>query len=276
MTATIIDGKAVAAKRLRALAERVAGRKIGLGIVVATENPATRNYVAQKQRQAETVGYSVTIRDLESDSSLEQIVSACEELNADDSVDGYIVQLPLPEGVDVDKALAAVAPGKDADGLAPANLKRLYAGEPAVVPATPKGILNLLAAYQVPVAGQKITVVGQGRLAGRPLSALLEQRGARVTRCDKLTKDLPAGTRTADVLIVAAGHPGLITADMIKEGADVIDVGISQVSGATVGDVDFAAVSKKAAAITPVPGGVGPMTVVSLLENVADLAESPS
>lgn len=273
MTATIIDGKAVAAKRLRALAERVAGRKIGLGIVVATENPATRNYVAQKQRQAETVGYSVTIRDLESDSSLEQIVSACEELNADDSVDGYIVQLPLPEGVDVDKALVAVAPGKDADGLAPANLKRLYAGEPAVVPATPKGILNLLAAYKIPVAGQKITVVGQGRLAGRPLSALLEQRGARVTRCDKLTKDLPAGTRTADVLIVAAGHPGLITADMVKEGVAVIDVGISQVDGATVGDVDFAAVSKKAAAITPVPGGVGPMTVVSLLENVADLAE---
>ena len=273
MTATIIDGKAVAAKRLRALAERVAGRKIGLGIVVATENPATRNYVAQKQRQAETVGYSVTIRDLESDSSLEQIVSACEELNADDSVDGYIVQLPLPEGVDVDKALVAVAPGKDADGLAPANLKRLYAGEPAVVPATPKGILNLLTAYKIPVAGQKITVVGQGRLAGRPLSALLEQRGADVTRCDKLTKDLPAGTRTADVLIVAAGHPGLITADMIKEGAAVIDVGISRVDGATVGDVDFAAVSKKAAAITPVPGGVGPMTVVSLLENVADLAE---
>ncbi len=272
--ATIIDGKAVAAEHTRALLERTGGTPVGLGILVATEDPATGKYVAAKKRQAESVGYAVTIRELPADSSIERVVAACEAFNADPSVDGYIVQLPLPEGIDADAALAAVAPEKDADGLSPANLERLYAGEPAVVPATPKGILSLLDSYKIEVQGTDVTVVGQGRLTGRPLSALLEQRGARVTRCDKSTEDVPAKARRADLLVVATGQPGLITGDMVKEGAVVVDVGITRLAGGIVGDVDFRTVAEKASAITPVPGGVGPMTVVSLLENVADLAES--
>lgn len=270
----IIDGKAIAAERTRVLAERVAGQKIGLGILVATDDPATAQYVAAKRRQAETIGFSVTIQELSPGSSLKTVTAACEALNTDSSVDGYIVQLPLPEGVDVDQALAAVAPDKDADGLTPANLERLEAGEPSVIPATPKGILSLLEAYKIPVQDRNVTVVGQGRLTGKPLATLLEQRGAIVTRCDKSTPDLPAATRTADLLVVATGQPGLITGDMVKEGAAVIDVGITRIDGEIVGDVDFAEVSKQASAITPVPGGVGPMTVVSLLENVVVLAES--
>lgn len=270
---TIIDGKSVADKRLRELRRRVGDASLGLGIIVATDNPATRAYIAQKRRRGEAVGYRVTVRELASDSSLEQIVAACDEFNADDLITAYIVQLPLPVGVDPDRALAAVAPEKDADGLSPANLEKLYAGKPGIVPATPKGILTLLKEYRIPIKGQRVTVVGQGRLAGQPAAALLEQRGAEVTRCDESTADLPAATRPADLLIVAAGHPGLITAEMVKPGAAVIDVGITRIDGKTVGDVDFDAVAKKVSAITPVPGGVGPMTVVSLLENVAELAQ---
>jgi methylenetetrahydrofolate dehydrogenase (NADP+)/methenyltetrahydrofolate cyclohydrolase len=272
--ATIIDGKTVAAEHTRALLERTAGEPVGLGILVATDNPATAKYIAAKRRQAEEMGYSVTIHKLSADSSQADIIAACEALNADDSVDGYIVQLPLPDGVDVDAALAAVAPEKDADGLSPANLEKLYAGDTAVIPATPKGILSLLEAYKIEVQGKTVTVVGQGRLTGGPLSKLLELRGANVIPCDKSTPDIPEKTRGADVVVVAAGSPGLITADMVKEGAAVIDVGITRIDGEIVGDVDYDAVSKKTSAITPVPGGVGPMTVVSLLENVADLAQS--
>ncbi len=277
--ATIIDGQAIAAGRTRRLAERLrksSGGPLGLGIVVATDNAATSKYIARKRQQAETVGYRVTVRELDPRSPLGAITAACDELNADDAIDAYIVQLPLPDGVAVDQALAAVDPAKDADGLAPANLAKLYAGEPTVIPATVKGILTLLAEYDVPVAGRAVTVVGQGRLTGKPLAALLEQRGAVVTRCDKSTADLPAATKAADILVTAVGHPDLITAGMVKPGATVIDVGTTWADGRIVGDVDFAEVSKKAAAITPVPGGVGPMTVVSLLENVADLAEIKS
>lgn len=270
--AKLIDGTAVAHRRLERLIGRL-DRPLGLGVVVATDDPATAKYIAQKRRQAEAAGYRMTIRKLDSRSSLVDVTAACRKFNADAAIDGYIVQLPLPDGVDPDRALAAVAPEKDADGLSPANLRKLYAGEPAIVPATVKGILTLLEEYGIPVAGQRITVVGQGRLTGEPLAALLERRGADVTRCDQSTADLAAATRTADILVVAAGRPGLITAAMVKPGAAVIDVGINRVDGKTVGDVDFAGVSETAAAITPVPGGVGPMTVISLLENVAELAE---
>lgn len=274
MRATIIDGKAVAEQRLQKLAERIT-EPIGLGILVATDDPATERYVAAKKRQGEAAGFRVDIRRLTSVSSLDEVIAACEALNTDDSITGYIVQLPLPEGVDADRALAAVLPSKDADGLTPENLERLYAGQPGVIPATPKGILTLLETYKIPVRSQEIAVVGQGRLTGAPLSALLEQRGARVTRCTKEVTDLGAATRAADIVVVAAGRPGLITADMVKEEVTVIDVGVTQQDGGIVGDVDFEAVSQKASAITPVPGGVGPMTVISLLENVADLAELP-
>jgi methylenetetrahydrofolate dehydrogenase (NADP+)/methenyltetrahydrofolate cyclohydrolase len=271
---TSIDGTAVAARRLRELAERLNGATPGLGILVATENPATATYVERKQRQAAEVGITARAHHLTPDSTQAEIIAACQRLNQDAAVAGYIVQRPLPEGVDVDTVLAAVAPEKDADGLTPRNLERLYAGEPAVIPATPKGILTLLEAYEIPINGRTVTVVGQGRLTGKPLAALLEQQGATVIRCDKSTADLGAETRKGDIVVVATGQPGLLTAEMVKDGVVVVDVGISRLAGKTVGDVDYEGVSRKAAAITPVPGGVGPMTVVSLLENVAELAHN--
>lgn len=272
--ATIIDGKATAERRLAALAERIQDRELTLGILVATDDPATAKYVAQKERQGKAVGITVEVRRLPADSSEGAVIAACQTLNAETGIDAYIVQLPLPDGVDPDHALAAVDPGKDADGLSPDNLERLYAGEPAVIPATPRGILTLLETYQVPLEGRTVTVVGQGRLTGKPLAALLETRGATVIRCDKSTTDLAAETRRGDVVVVAAGQPGLLTAEMVSPGATVIDVGVNKLKTETVGDVDYEGVAAKASAITPVPGGVGPMTVVSLLENVAELAEA--
>ena len=274
--ATIMDGTATAGRRLSALKKRVASYDLTLGIILATDNPATAKYVAAKERQGAEAGIAVYVRRLSADSSEEAIIAVCQELNQDEQIDAYIVQLPLPDGVNPDHALAAVDPTKDADGLSPANLARLYAGDPAVVPATPRGILTLLEAYDISVAGRIITVVGQGRLTGKPLAALLETRGATVIRCDKSTADLAAETRKGEIVVVAAGQPGLITAEMVRDRAVVIDVGVTKLETGTVGDVDYAGVSQKARAITPVPGGVGPMTVVSLLENVAELAEQRS
>lgn len=271
--ATIIDGKAVAERKRAELRERLAGQQVCLGVLVATDNPATANYVEQKRLQAADVGIATKVMSLSPDSTQDQIIAACKSLNHDPAVDGYIVQLPLPDNVDVDSVLTQVDPAKDADGLSPQNLQRLYAGAPGILPATPRGILSLLEAYDVAVDGKTATVVGQGRLTGKPLSALLEQRGATVLRCDKSTADISAETRQADIVVVATGQPGLLQAEMVKAGAVVIDVGISKLAGKTVGDVVYEDVAQKASAITPVPGGVGPMTVVSLLENVSELAE---
>lgn len=271
--ATILDGKAVADRRLTALAKRVANAHPGLGIVLATDDPATTTYVDQKRRHGAAAGFQVAVNDLGPASTLDDIKAACAGFNTDPKISGYIVQLPLPDWVDVDTALASVDPTKDADGLTPVNLDLLYDGRAVVVPATPRGILTLLEEYGIKITGHQVTVVGQGRLTGRPLAALLEQREAIVTRADDTTTDLAAATRDAEILVVATGQPGLITAGMVKPGATVIDVGINQVGGKTVGDVDYQEVSKVAGAITPVPGGIGPMTVVSLLENVAELAQ---
>lgn len=272
MKAEIIDGTKVAAEHMKRLAERTE-QPLGLGIIVATDNPATEKYVGRKQEAAEKLGWRCDITRLAADATEADVIAAAEAFNADQDVDGYIVQLPLPDGVAQERVFAAVEPTKDADGLSPQNLEHLYAGEPAVVPATPRGILTLLEEYQIPVEGRNVTVVGQGKLTGEPLSALLEQRGAHVTRADKSTADLATATRTADVLVVATGNIDLITADMVKKGAAIIDVGINKLEAGVVGDVDFDGVKGKVSAITPVPGGVGPMTVVSLLENVYDLAQ---
>lgn len=270
---TIIDGTTVAARRLDQLRDRTK-RRLTLGIITATDDPATRTYVGRKREAAERLGWRCRIVELPPTASQPEVLEAVSAFNDDPAVDAYIVQLPLPDSVDHTAVFSAVDPAKDADGLSAKNLEALYAGQPALVPATPRGILELLEAYDISVSGRKATVVGQGMLTGRPLAALLEQRGAEVTRADQSTGDLGAATRTADILVVATGNIDLITADMVKEGAVVIDVGINQLQVGITGDVDFDSVKRKASAITPVPGGVGPMTVVSLLENVSDIAKN--
>ncbi len=271
----ILDGTAAAERRLRRLARRAGtGPGPGLGIIVATDNRATYTYIEQKRRRAEAVGCRVVIDDLGPRATERELLEACARMNRSRRVTGYIVQLPLPRGIDPIRIFAAVDPAKDADGLSPENLGRLYTARPGILPATPKGILELLRDYRIDPKGMHATVVGKGLLTGLPLATLLSHRGATVTSCDKLTKDLSAHTRTADLVITAAGKPGLITARMVRKGAVVVDVGATRVKTRLSGDVDFGGVSKKARAITPVPGGVGPMTVVSLLENVYVLAET--
>ncbi|MDP9212199.1 MAG: bifunctional 5,10-methylenetetrahydrofolate dehydrogenase/5,10-methenyltetrahydrofolate cyclohydrolase [bacterium] len=271
----ILDGTAAAERRLKRLA-RKAGRGVGptLGIIVATGNPETYTYIEQKRKRAEAVGCRVVMDDLGPRATKRKLLEACARMNRSRGITGYIVQLPLPRGIDPIEIFAVVDPAKDADGLTPENLGRLYTGRPGILPATPKGILELLGDYRIDPKGMHVTVVGKGLLTGLPLATLLSHRGATVTSCDKLTKDLSAHTRTADLVVTAAGKPGLITARMIGKGAVVVDVGVTRLKTRLSGDVDFAGVSKKARAITPVPGGVGPMTVVSLLENVYALAET--
>jgi methylenetetrahydrofolate dehydrogenase (NADP+) / methenyltetrahydrofolate cyclohydrolase len=271
MSATILDGTAVAKRRLAALKRR-ARRGLGLGIIVATDNPATAAYIRNKQRQAEAVGFRVEIRDLGASASRPALLAACRTFNRSRLVTGYIVQLPLPAGLDSLEIFAAVDPNKDADGLTATNLGYLYTNRPRILPATPKGILSLLAAYRVPLAGKRATIVGKGLLTGLPIATLLAHRDVTVTSCDKHTRNLASQTASADILVAAAGSPGLITARHVKPGAVVIDVGATRLKTRFTGDVAFPSVAKKAGSITPVPGGIGPMTVASLLENVDELS----
>ena len=273
--ALILDGEQVAARRLRVLARKVQSskRQPGLGIIVATDNPATNTYIERKRIAAEQIGYRVVVKTLSSRATTTAVIDACRQFNRDRLITGYIVQLPLPTGVDVLEIFAAVDPAKDADGLTPSSLGHLYTNRPRILPATPQGILNLLAAYKLSVRGRRVTVIGKGLLTGLPIATLLSQHGATVTTCDRQTKDLAAQARTADILIVAAGSPDLITGRMVKPGAVVIDVGSTKLNKRLHGDVDFKTAARRASAITPVPGGVGPMTVASLLENVWTLGK---
>lgn len=272
----IIDGKRVAAEHRQALAKQVAQAKpaLGLGVILATDDAAVLAYVGSKKKAAAEVGYQFALNDLGSNATEAALLAACQEFNQRPDVTGYIVQTPLPQGVDKLRLFAAVDPGKDADGLTPTNLGYLFTRQERILPATPKGILSLLAAYDVPIAGAVVTVVGKGALTGLPIATLLSHRGATVISCDSKTRHLAAQTRQADILVVAVGSPGMITGEMVKPGVVVLDVGITRVGGQLKGDVDFDSVAAKAAAITPVPGGVGPMTVVSLLENVFALSQT--
>ncbi len=267
----ILDGAAVAATRRAALKQRVTV-PLSSGIILATDDPSVRSYVSAKRRAAEEVGYAFVLNDLGANASREAILAACREWNQDPEITAYMVQTPLPPGINRLGVFAAVDPQKDSDGLNPTNLGYLFSNQERVIPATPKGILSLLEAYDIPISGQVAAVIGKSILVGLPVAALLANRGATVISCDSHTPDLPGKTRQADLIIAAAGRPGLVTAGMVAKGAVVVDVGITRVGGKLVGDVDFDGVSQKAAAVTPVPGGVGPMTVVSLLENVYELA----
>lgn len=280
MTAQRLDGKATAATILSELTARVAalrdaGVVPGLATVLVGSDPASQNYVAMKHRDCKAVGISSIRVELPEDASPEQLREAIEALNADDACTGYIVQLPIPKQLDENWALSLIDPDKDADGLHPINLGRLVLGEPGTVPCTPRGIVELLRRHDVELRGAEVVVVGRGITVGRPLSLLLTRRSenATVTACHTGTRDLAEHTRRADIVVAAAGVPGMITADLIREGAVLVDVGVSRVAGKTVGDL-AADVWDKASWVTPNPGGVGPMTRAMLLSNVVDRAEA--
>jgi methylenetetrahydrofolate dehydrogenase (NADP+)/methenyltetrahydrofolate cyclohydrolase len=279
MTAQILDGKATAAAIKDELKSRVAalreqGIVPGLGTVLVGDDPGSRWYVNGKHKDCAEVGISSIRVDLPETATQAEVLEAVQRLNDDPACTAYIVQLPLPKGMDENTVLGAIDPAKDADGLHPTNLGWLVLGKPAPLPCTPFGIVELLRRHDVPVAGAEVLVVGRGVTVGRPLGLLLTRRSenATVTLCHTGTRDLAAHTRTADIIVAAAGVPGIITGAMVKAGAAVLDVGVSRVDGKIAGDV-AQDVYDVAGWVSPNPGGVGPMTRAMLLSNVVANAE---
>ncbi len=278
MPAKLLDGKLISAEIRADAASRIAALKRqgvtpGLAVILVGEDPASQIYVRNKGVACEQTGiHSVTLRmpDTTTQAELENQIRA---LNADDAIHGILVQLPLPRHLDEAAALAVIAPEKDVDGFHVVNTGRLMNGEKGVVPCTPKGALEMIRRTGIDLNGKEAVVVGRSNIVGKPMAMLLLQENCTVTLCHSRTADLAAHTRRADILVVAVGKPHFITADMVKPGAVVIDVGINRVDGKVVGDVDFAAVQDVAGWITPVPGGVGKMTIAMLLENTIDAAE---
>ncbi len=285
VVATILDGKAVAAAIRKDLTERVAklrasGVVPGLGTILVGDDPGSQTYVAGKHRDCAEVGIASIRRDLPARAGQSDVEAAVAELNADPACTGYIVQLPLPDGLDEQPVLEAMDPAKDADGLHPVNLGRLVLMSEGPLPCTPRGIVELLRRYDVPIAGAHVVVLGRGVTVGRPLGLLLTRRSenATVTLCHTRTRDLADHVRRADIVVAAAGVPGLVTADMVKPGAAVVDVGITRVGTSESGKAKLAGdvdprVGEVAGFLAPVPGGVGPMTRAMLLANVVEAAE---
>lgn len=280
MTARILDGKAVASvvkaeasRRVAALAAR--GREPGLATVLVGDDPASHIYVRSKRKDAAEVGIRSFHHELPSDATQEQVARLVARLNADPAVDGILVQLPLPAALDSEAITESINPAKDADGLHPFNLGLLLLGRPGPRPCTPSGVMRILEHYEVPIRGRRAVVVGRSFLVGRPLALMLGARGvdATVTVAHSRTEDLGEITTQADILVVAAGVRGLVTAAHVRPGATVVDVGINRTPEGVVGDVDFAAVAEVAGAVTPVPGGVGPMTRAMLMLNTVAAAE---
>lgn len=268
----IIDGKAIAVQIKGEVKEKVrdltskTGKSIGLAVVLVGENQASLVYVGQKEKACAEVGITSFKISLPADITQDLLAKKIEELNEDPSVHGILVQLPLPEHLDEGAIIEKIKPEKDVDGFHPINIGRLVAGEETFIPCTPQGVIELIERSNFAIEGQEAVVVGRSNIVGKPVALLLLQKHATVTICHTRTRDLGEVTRRADILVVAAGRPRLVKADMVKEGACVIDVGINRVEGKLVGDVDFEEVEKKAS-VTPVPGGVGPMTVAMLLKN---------
>jgi methylenetetrahydrofolate dehydrogenase (NADP+)/methenyltetrahydrofolate cyclohydrolase len=259
--------------RVDALRER--GILPGLGTVLVGDDPGSHAYVGGKHKDCAEVGMASIRVDLPADTTQDQLDEEIRRLNADPSVTGYIVQLPLPKHLDANRVLTLMDPGKDADGLHPTNLGRLVLGEPAPLPCTPRGIVEILRRYQVPINGAEVVVVGRGVTVGRPLGLLLTRKSenATVTLCHTGTRDLAAHLRTADIIVAAAGVPHLVTADLVRPGAAVLDVGITRTEAGLVGDV-APDVMEVAAFVAPMPGGVGPMTRAMLITNVVESAEA--
>jgi methylenetetrahydrofolate dehydrogenase (NADP+)/methenyltetrahydrofolate cyclohydrolase len=271
----ILDGKKLSAKILDSVKRKVAAKKlkIGLAVILVGENPASVSYVRQKKLAAEKVGFTFREVNLPSSVSEKKLIAEIEKLNKDRKIQGFIVQLPLPQKIDARKILEKISPAKDVDGFHPTNFGRGFLQLPALLPATPAGILRLLDEYRIALRGKNIVVVGHSNIVGKPLAMLLINRDATVSVCHEFTKNLAAFTKNADILISATGVPHLIRAQNLKKGVVVIDAGCAKLKNKLVGDVDFDSVAKIASKITPVPGGVGPMTVAILIENTLRAAE---
>jgi methylenetetrahydrofolate dehydrogenase (NADP+)/methenyltetrahydrofolate cyclohydrolase len=273
VTATLIDGKNLAAKVREEVAAEVATfGPVGLTTVLVGDDPASHVYINLKQKAAQGVGIHAQDVRLPAETSEGELLALIAELNADDSVDGILVQLPLPDHIDEARAIDAIDPGKDVDGIHPYNAGRLYLGRPALVPATPLGVMRMFEEYEIPLSGARAVVVGRSAIVGKPVAHLLLQQNATVTICHSRTRDLKSHTLEADVLVAAVGRPHVITADMVKEGGTVIDVGLTRTDAGLLGDVDPAA-AERAGYLTPVPGGVGPMTIAMVLKNTVAAAQ---
>ena len=289
MAAQIIDGKQVAADMRSELKGKVSQLKKegivpGLAVVLVGNDPASKSYVTAKEKACDNIGiYSEDIR-LAAETSQAELMGLIDKLNNNDKINGILVQLPLPKHLDEGEVLLAIDPAKDVDGFHPVNVGKMMLGQGAFLPCTPHGVIQLLLKNNVKIEGAEVVIVGRSNIVGKPLANMLIQKNATgnatVTVCHTRTKNLADHTRKADILIAAAGRPNTITADMVKDGAVVIDVGVNRVDDATkkrgyrlVGDVDFEAVKEKASLITPVPGGVGPMTITMLLYNTVESAE---
>ena len=275
MPATIIDGKALGATVREEVAASVAELgHVGLATVLVGDDPASHIYIDLKQKAAVQAGMEARDLKLPADTSEEELLATIAALNADEDVDGLLVQLPLPDHIDENRAIEAIAPGKDVDGIHPFNAGCLYLGRPTLVPGTPLGIMRMLDEYEIPLEGARAVVVGRSAIVGKPVAHLLLQRNATVTICHSRTVDLERHTLDADVLVAAVGQLHLVGADMVKAGATVIDVGMNRGEGKKVyGDVDPSA-AELAAYMTPVPGGVGPMTIAMVMQNTVTAARA--
>ncbi len=274
MAATLLDGRALGAKVRAEVAAAVAELgHVGLATVLVGDDPASHIYIDLKQKAAREAGIDARDLKLPADISQQELLATLAELNTDDAVDGVLVQLPLPAHLDERRTIEAIAPEKDVDGIHPQNAGRLYLGQPALVPGTPLGIVRLLDEYGIPLEGAHAVVVGRSAIVGKPVAHLLLQRNATVTICHSRTRDLARHTLAADVLVAAVGRRHLITAEMVKAGATVVDVGMNRTAGSrrVLGDVEPRAM-ERAAYMTPVPGGVGPMTIAMVLQNAVTAA----
>ncbi len=278
LMAILMDGKALAAEQMAMLKTRVdalkaAGRSVGLAVILVGDDPASQVYVRNKGKACGELGIlSETLR-LPAETTQEALEAEIERLNRDGRIDGILVQLPLPRHLDEARALKKIIPEKDVDGFHIENAGKLFTGQDGVVACTPKGILHMLKASGVPLSGREAVVIGRSNIVGKPVAMLLLNENCTVTICHSRTADLAAHTRRADILVAAVGKPRFVTADMVKPGAAVVDVGINRVDGKVVGDVDFENVEKVAGYISPVPGGVGKMTICMLMENTIEAAE---
>ena len=274
MTAVRIDGKLVAQKVRAQVARDVAayGGPVCLATILVGDDPASHIYVGKKHDAAREAGIDTRDHRLPEATSEAEVLETLEELNADDAVDGILVQLPLPAHVDEPRVIGAIEPDKDVDGLHPLNSGRLFLGKPLHVPATPSGVMVMLEEYGIALEGKEAVVIGRSELAGKPMAMLLLAANATVTICHSRTKDLSAHTRRADVLVAAVGVPGIVRPEMVKPGATVVDIGVNRTESGIVGDVD-PAVAEVAGHLTPVPGGVGPMTIAMLLRNTLTAAQ---
>lgn len=271
--AIILDGKALSAEIIEDLkkrtekAESSIGKVPGIAVILAGDDPASSVYVNSKEKKAREAGFHSIVERISSDTDTEELLNLVEKFNKDENIHGILVQLPLPEGADEKRILRAIKPEKDVDGFHPYNVGLLNIGEDCLMPCTPLGIIKMLERYDVDIAGKNAVVIGRSNIVGKPIAAMLMKKNATVTVCHSKTVNIASVCKSADILVAAIGKPKFVTEDFVKKGAVVIDVGINRVDGKLCGDVDFDGVKDLCSHITPVPGGVGPMTIATLMEN---------